>query len=325
MTAWAILHLVATVVVSGAFLVSGATKLRGIATTRETITALGLPSILQRDAVARLYPVAEILLGMALLALPAPAWWIAAAGGAALMAVLTVLVVRVVRSGQAVSCNCFGATQVLSGRSVARNAVLLALSLATVASDPLTTAPVVEALRTAPDELLAIVTAVLTTAVVTALITLGPGLPKDAETFEDRVLEVPEATVRDSVGREVDLRGVVAGGPVLLVNVKTGCSPCATVIETLRDGDLIAERVRVRLLERTPADGTLDRPRLWDDAGAVAQLLGLQNTPSALLIAADGTIPADPVRGSEQIFALVRGIEEAVAAQQPRPLDGVDL
>lgn len=319
------MHLVATIVVAAAFLISGISKVRAIRDTHETLRALGLPSWLQRRWVAATYPIGEIALGAGLLVLPAPAWWLCAAAGMALLAILTVLVVRVLRSGDAVSCNCFGSVRAIDGRTVVRNGALLLLSLVTVIGDPLSSAPVMEALESRPDVLFAASVAAATAAAVTFVVMRGPARPRDAETFEDRPLTIPDIAVSDASGATLSLPTLTAGGAVLLVNVKTGCSPCSRVIEELPDGAVIAGRVRVRLMERRPADGTLGPDRLWDDDGEAARVLSLASTPSALLLAADGTIPADPVRGADQIFELVRGIEEAVAASQPPALDDVDL
>jgi hypothetical protein len=322
---WTTVHLVATIVVGAAFLISGISKVRTIEDTRETLAALGLPSWLQRRWVAGSYPLGEIALGVGLLVLPAPVWWVWALAGVVLMAVLTALVVRVVRSGQAVSCNCFGSAQVIDSRTIVRNGLLTLLALVTVIADPRTSAPVADALMTQPDLLFAVVLAASTAAIVTFVVLRGPARPHDVETYEDRPLTIPDVTVRDASGSMVPIPRLTADGAVLLINVKTGCSPCSTVIDAFADGSLIAGRVRVRLMERTPADGSLSPDRLWDDDGQTARVLSLASTPSALLLAADGTIPADPVRGSEQIFDLVRGIEEAVASMPSRALDDVDL
>ncbi|CAH0164429.1 MauE/DoxX family redox-associated membrane protein [Microbacterium sp. Bi128] len=323
---WTTVQLVATIIVGASFLVSGILKLRETDSTRATLSALRLPSFLQRGWIARSYPVAEIVLGAALLAVPAPLWWAVAVAALVLMSVLTLLVVRVVRSGEDVACNCFGSTQRISGRTVLRNVVLTVLTVLMVVSEPFTASPVAEALRTRPDVLFAVALAVVTSAAVTVVITMGPPRPRDVDTYEDRPLVVPDVTVRDGSGSPVPLPALTAESAVLLIHVKSGCSPCATVIEAFSDGALIGERVRVRLLERAPADGAPLVPgRLWDDGGEAARVLAMASTPSALLLAADGTIPADPVRGSEAIFELVQAIEEAVAALRPRGLGDVDL
>ena len=72
-------------------------------------------------------PAAE--LGAAGLLVVAPAW-----GGMsafALLAAFTTVLVRVLRSGRAVSCNCFGglSNRPISNRTLVRNAVLLGLAL----------------------------------------------------------------------------------------------------------------------------------------------------------------------------------------------------
>jgi len=323
-TIWNILQLIATVVVAGTFVASGVAKARAGDTTGDTFAALGVPSVLHRTWIFRSYPIAEIALGVALLVLPAPLWWAAAAAACVLLVALTVLVVRVVRSGDAVSCNCFGATQPLTGRTVVRNALLLLFGVGTLVGDPRTVTPVLGALRSEPEILLAVCASALASAGVTALILAAPGRPRASVTHADRVLEIPDVEVHESDGRMVRLPSLTDAGAVLLVHVKTGCGPCAEVIEALPDNSLLGGRVRVRLLERMPASPT-PPGRLWDPDGAVASLLGLGATPSALLLAQDGTIPADPVRGSAQIFELVDAVEQALDARAAARVDDVPL
>lgn len=83
---------------------------------------LGLP---HPALLARLVPVAE--LGVALALVAVPAWGAAAALG--LLAAFTAVLVRTVRSGRQVSCGCLGALdrgRPVSWRTVARNLVLMA-------------------------------------------------------------------------------------------------------------------------------------------------------------------------------------------------------
>jgi hypothetical protein len=114
----------------GAVLVVAAVaKLRHPLATATDLAELGLagPALL-----ARLIPVAELATAGALFV--APPW-----GGVvafALLAAFTAVLARVLRSGRAVSCACFGATssRPISAATVARNVLLLAMAaLATTA------------------------------------------------------------------------------------------------------------------------------------------------------------------------------------------------
>lgn len=326
MTVWTILQLIATVVVAATFLVSGVAKARADDATGETFAALGIPSVLRRNGIVRSYPVGEIVLGAALLALPAPAWWVAAAAAFVLLAVLTVLVARVVRSGDAVSCNCFGSTQPLTGRTVLRNGILLLLSAGALVADPMTASPVADVWRSHPEILFTVCASALASTVVTGLVVAGARPPRDSITHPDRPLHIPDVVVHEGDGRTARLPSLTDEGAALLVHVKTGCGPCTEVIAALPDGSLLGGRVRVRLLERMPSSpGPLPEDRLWDPDGAVAALLGIGATPSALLLAQDGTIPADPVRGSAQIFELAEAVRRALASRGSATGDDVPL
>jgi hypothetical protein len=324
-TVWNILQLIATVVIAGTFVTSGVAKTRANDATGDTFAALGVPSAFRREWIYRSYPFAEIALGIAMLVLPAPVWWVAAAIAFLLLAVLTALVVRVVLSGDAVACNCFGSTQPLTRRTVVRNGLLVLLSVVALIADPITASPVFHASESRPDVLLAVAASALAAASVTALIMAGPGRPRESVTHENRTLDIPDVVVHESDGRPVRLPSLTTDGAVLLVHVKTGCGPCAEVIDALPDGSLLGGRVRVRLLEKVRASSPRPEGRLGDPDGAVASLLGFAATPSALLLAQDGTIPADPVRGSAQIFELADAVRQALAARGPIDVDDVSL
>ena len=108
---------------------AGAKLVRGGAATGQELAALGLAA---PRTLARLVPVIELVTAAVLVA--APAW-----GGIlafALLAAFTVVLVRVLRSGRVVACNCFGglSNRPISRWSVARNGALLALALVAAGS-----------------------------------------------------------------------------------------------------------------------------------------------------------------------------------------------
>lgn len=103
--------------------VAAGAKLARRGDTGQELAQLGL---LAPELLARVVPVVE--LATAVLLVVVPAWGGVAAF--ALLAAFTVVLVRVLRSGRVVSCNCFGALsrRPVSGWSLARNGVLLALA-----------------------------------------------------------------------------------------------------------------------------------------------------------------------------------------------------
>ncbi|MWV57655.1 MauE/DoxX family redox-associated membrane protein [Rathayibacter sp. VKM Ac-2754] len=122
---------------AGAVLVaSGALKLGRADAFRDSLGALGLPALLARGPLfARLFPVGEILLGLAIVLAPAPAHRLALVVAALVYAVFLVVAVRASRAPEPVDCECFGGLgeSRMTGRTVARNALLLALALAGLA------------------------------------------------------------------------------------------------------------------------------------------------------------------------------------------------
>jgi hypothetical protein len=119
---------------AGAVLVvSGVLKLGRTERFRASLAALGLPARLSAGPLfARAFPVVEIALGLAILLAPAPLHRGPLLGAVALDLVFLVVAIRAVRAPEPVECECFGGLgdARMTGRTVARNAVLLALALA---------------------------------------------------------------------------------------------------------------------------------------------------------------------------------------------------
>lgn len=124
---------------AGVFVRAGAAKLARPAEAAAAFSVLGVPS---PGIAARVAPPAELLLAVTLAAAPAP-------GGLVALVVLggfTAVLVRAVRRGLAVPCNCFGTarTDPVSWADVVRNVLLAALALAALV-DPQTGVPSVAA------------------------------------------------------------------------------------------------------------------------------------------------------------------------------------
>lgn len=107
-------------------------KLRSPARTAGDFAALGLPV---PGLLARVVPAAEIAVAGTLIV--APGW--GGVAGFGLLAVFTALLVSLVRSGQAISCSCFGAVsdEPVSWVEVTRNAFLLVMAAAVTPIDRL--------------------------------------------------------------------------------------------------------------------------------------------------------------------------------------------
>lgn len=98
-------------------------KLRSPSRTTGDFVALGLPV---PGLLARVVPAVELAVAAALLV--APGWGGVAAFG--LLVLFTALLVSLVRSGQTISCSCFGAVsdEPVSWVEVTRNAILLVMA-----------------------------------------------------------------------------------------------------------------------------------------------------------------------------------------------------
>lgn len=120
---------VCAVVLAAVFVRAGVAKAIRSEGTVAGFVALGVPSA---PVVARAVPAVEIALAVALLSFPR-------IGGVAALVSLgafSVFLARAVRAGVTVGCNCFGQARAepVSGRDLARNAMLATLALAALSA-----------------------------------------------------------------------------------------------------------------------------------------------------------------------------------------------
>lgn len=314
---------VAAVVIGGAFVVSGIAKLRDQAGTAETFQALGAPRWLDRRPVRFAYPWVELLLGAMVLFAPPGLWWPSVLFMLAMLAALLWFVGGVVRRAEAVSCNCFGTRQPVTSRTMWRNVLLLVLGMVAVLAGP-GAALTWDQWRADPLIVLGVFFAVALVVAVAALSQGGHRIPAGAQTFKDSELIIPDLDLLNGDGDAVPVKSLVADGAALLIYLSHGCGACTELSEEFVDGQSIGGRVSVRLMEKMPDGGPAsDRIRLWDDGGEVSHILGVRFAPAALLLAVDGTIPADPVYGPKEIRELVGALEEAVARAAGPDLDQI--
>jgi uncharacterized membrane protein YphA (DoxX/SURF4 family) len=113
-------------------LAAAVAKLRSPSRTTQDFAALGLPA---PRLLARVVPAVELTVAVVLIA--APGWGGVAAFG--LLVLFTALLVSLVRSGQTISCSCFGAVsdEPVSWVEVTRNGILLTMAAAVTPIDRL--------------------------------------------------------------------------------------------------------------------------------------------------------------------------------------------
>jgi uncharacterized membrane protein YphA (DoxX/SURF4 family) len=112
-------------VLAAVFVAAAAGKIARPASTASAFRALKIPA---PDLLARLVPLAELVVAVLLVAVP-PAGGVAAL---ALLAAFTVVLVVALRAGIRAPCRCFGGVREVppSGSDVLRNAMLAGLALA---------------------------------------------------------------------------------------------------------------------------------------------------------------------------------------------------
>lgn len=324
-TASALLGLTIAVV----FAVSGASKLRSLPHSVNTLSALRLPRIAPRVLVGGL-AIVEVILAIGALWAP-PIVGIAAVGVALLALAFLVVVIRAHRLGSTDDCGCFGdaAHSPIGPRLIARNGVLLATSLGFLALVTIGSGggvPTVFSALAAGNA--GPLVTVLAAGAITALAVL---------TLAPRPIEAPVATpmpeaapavariaVLDRAGQVRDLNLHARAKAQLAVFIKPGCQACTAVIEHLETyGDDVATVATVTVVADAPAAASvsdLSETAPYADAidvgGIVGEgLVGHRRRPIAALIATDGSVVEPVAEGRDQIIELIDVVRAAGAGQ----------
>ena len=325
----------AHLVVAATLVVAAVGKWRHPDLDNQAFAGAGLPAWIGSPFVHRWHPVAELVLGLDIVLMPAPWNLLPVAGGAALVLAYLVMVVVALRAPAPVSCGCFGAddTAPVSWRTLVRNMVLAlsaALALVDAAfggsvigrlADPLTWGWLAGAL------LAVAVTYLAVQGSVAATVTEQPGSlpvpagePVDDEDVEDYArAEIPDVTLLDPDGHQVALRSLAASGAQLLVFLSPGCGSCAGIARDLprwRDRDL---PISVRAVVHSnwidsPGSPVWVETALVDEAGVAGVALEVRGTPGAVLLGADGMLAGGPVMGSGAVREFYVEIAEQLEA-----------
>lgn len=342
-------------VLAAVFLVAGLAKLRDRAGSQQAIRDFGLPGPLAAP-LGFLLPLAELAVAVALI--PTRSAWLAslAAGGLLVLFILGIGV-NLLR-GRTPDCHCFGQlhSEPIGPGTIARNGVLLAAaaviavegrsnaganavswlaSLGTAAQVGLGLAVIGFAVIALQSWLflnllhqngrLLVRLEALETAGATPTAAPAPpappvhGLPVGAPAW---TFSLPGLH-----GETMTLAALLAqGNPALLLFTSPGCGPCSSL---LPDVARWQREARDRLTVALIATGSADQNRakaaehgivtvLVQQENEVAEAYRSPGTPSAVLVAADGTIAQPMAVGTDAIRALVNGhLGEAVAAPQP--------
>jgi peroxiredoxin/uncharacterized membrane protein YphA (DoxX/SURF4 family) len=302
------------------FVIAGVAKLADRPGTRQALANFDVPARFI-DPLVLLLPAAELAVATALV-FPTTARW-GAAGSLLLLALFVVGLTRVLRRGEAPDCHCFGQlhSKPASWVTVARNLVLAlpAAYVALTGPGPSLTSWV--ASTNATDLWLIAIGALATLATTTSVLlwrenrrlrsTDGPGVtaPRQIGAL------APQFSLPSAAGRVVSLQDLLADKRAcVLTFVSPGCGPCAALLPDLaRWHDTVTERLALTLVapvEATQAEALARQHALndvlIDEQATVMHAYGVWGTPSAILVASDGTVRSAPIAGRVAIESLIR-------------------
>lgn len=335
---------IAPLLLAGVLLVSALAKWREPLSTRSAITLLRLPGFLRQGWVARALPIGEAVLVALMLAPWLPVARLGSWGAAALFVLYLVIIARAMTFSPRPSCGCFGriGDQRVRARTVWRNALFVVLAAVFVWFTA--------AGHTVPATLVAmdatgwawLAAAIVTGAVV---VLVGAGSPRPstepswspapgdhtssvpaAEGPEDPQeyirAPIPDAMLVDPEGTPHLLHQMAGMRAQLLVFVNCFCGPTHTVTGLVPTFRARMPQLDVRLVfsgvepmastEAAPTDDA------WQDLASVTwRALGLQRSPAAVLLGADGLLAGGPVDGLDEVEEFVAEIAEALAQGSP--------
>jgi uncharacterized membrane protein YphA (DoxX/SURF4 family)/peroxiredoxin len=322
---------IARLCLAAVFLVAGAAKLADRPGTRQALANFDVPARLI-DSFVLLLPLAELAAATALV-FPTTARW-GAAGSLLLLALFVVGLTRALRRGEAPDCHCFGQlhSKPASWTTVARNVVLAipATYVALTGPGPSLTSWVA---RTNATGLWLIAIGALATLATTTSVLLWrenrrlrstgrrtPAAPRQIGAL------APQFSLPSAAGGVVSLQSLLADDRAcVLTFVSPGCGPCQRLLpELARWHDTIAERLALTVVapvEATEAEKLAREHALTDvliDAqSTVMHAYGAMGTPSAVLVASDGTVRSTLVAGPVAIESLIRVALQSETRQTP--------
>lgn len=338
--------LVARIGLAAVFALAALAKLGRRAETESTLASFDLPVRLRRPIAVAL-PAIELAIAAALL--PAASAPYAAAAALLLLAAFSLAVARVLRRGEEVDCNCFGAlgeSRVSRSTLVRDLALMVPAALVVVAgwSDPGPSAVAWVGDLSATAALaalggLALAIAALGLAFSWQLMRQNGRLLARLDALEARSggapvaarpsqagKRVPSFALPDLAARKVSLDGLLdEGRELLLVFSDPGCHACNPVLPevgrrqrepgagplsvVMSLGDAEINRVKA-------AEHGLGLVLLQEDF-ELARSLGVSGMPGAVLVDREGRIAAEPVEGSERVAELLAELYPTKPAATP--------
>lgn len=325
----------APLLLAGVFLLSAAAKASQLDSTLSAIILLRLPRAIQRRWVARALPVGEAVLALALLA----PWTVVAAAASWLSLALCVLYAAIV--GRALTfdprptCGCFGriGDQRIVPRTLVRNLLLVAAAALAVAAA--TEGHTVPATLGALDRHgWAWLAGSALVALVVALIgarrspapaqrnTADPG--EAAEDPQDYLrTPTPAALLLGADRLPISLQELSAQRAQLLVFANCTCPSSVSALRLVQNPDPRLAAIDLRMVfsglmpPEQLADLTPGAESMYDHSHIAWTALGIQSSPAAVLIGADGWLAGGPVHGLAEIDTFIREIAQALTQDPP--------
>ncbi len=337
----------ARLLLAAVFLVAGCAKLADRDGARQATSAFGVPEAVA-GAVSALLILAEIAAGI--LIIPSVTAVAGAVLAAALLLSFCAGITRSMLRGEAPDCHCFGQLHSAPAgpKTLARNVLLTAVAAFVIAGGPGTSATA-WITRLSDTGLVALIFGVVLAIVVVAAATFALSMLRRhgqlllrIDTLEDALaghgIVVPEAVapaaaeglpvgskapafeLPDLRHRRVSLSSLAARRrPVLLVFTDPGCGPCTALLPQLAAWQREhAETLRVALISRGDREANLAHAREHDLADVLLQSdreiderYKVSGTPSAVLIAGDGSIASAVHAGEDAIRQLVGTLVDA--------------
>ena len=341
----ATLVLVCRVVLAGVFAVSAVSKLADLAGARAAVVAFGAP---KRPAGAFVAGLVGAELAVAGLLLPASTIRVGAAGALALLVLFSAAVGVSLARGHAPDCHCFGQlhSAPTSWKTLARNAGLA--GLAAVALAGAVTGKSASAIAWI-GRLDAGAAAALGAALAAAVALAGAAalclsllrsygrvlvrLDRVERLLAENGLSLEDEDDGSQLGLAPgtpapvfeELAGLLEPGlPLLLLFTSPRCGPCRVLLPEAAGWQVDHRDV---LTVAVAVDGTSDEVRteaaryelehsIVDSGHGLYERFGASGTPSAVLIAPDGTIASRLATGADRIRSLVA---HALAPEPPEP------
>lgn len=335
-----VLFVICGIVVSLVLIVAGMSKLRDTERTAKMLVEFGFVRSMSHAA-ARILPVVEIAAGVALLWPPIAA--VGALLALLLLGGFTLAIIYALLQGRHPQCSCFGQAQSvpISWTTALRNSVLTMGAAVLVASPGQMSSGLLGELAALLGSSGSTNVLLLTAASILVLIqawtnvnvirqqgrlllkidnleyrleAAGIALADNSESARGLPLgaSAPEFSASTLDGRAISLPGILQNRPLALVFVNSDCKPCASLLPELErfassgpvDIQLVTNAARQANLDKLGASALLGNAAV-QEGFELNDLFGVIATPSAVCIAADGTIASQVAVGQDAIMDLL--------------------